>query len=64
MNTYFPVIGSRWKHHSNDIIYTVSAIANIPETSDYPMSVVYVGPNGKIWVNTLQRFLTTMIALD
>lgn len=60
MSFYFPVVGSQWKHHVNDITYTVTAIANIPATGTYPTTVVYTGPNGKVWAKTIENFLTTM----
>lgn len=60
MDTYFPAIGSRWVHHTNPIPYTVVTIANVPATAKYPTTVVYVGPNAKMWTKTLEDFLSTM----
>jgi len=53
--------GSRWKHHSGKL-YTVIYLANIKSNkSIYPVSVVYIGKSGYIWVKSLENFLLTMI---
>ena len=53
-------MGSRWKH-SNGIEYTVKYIANIAHKNPkYPVSVVYQGSNGNVWVKTIERFYETM----
>lgn len=45
-----PVSGSRWRHHTSKQIYSVLFITNRETTNlDYPVTVVYVGQNGKLW---------------
>lgn len=45
--------GQLWRHHTGRI-YTVLFIANeVDGPSRYPRSVVYIGPNGKIWCGEL-----------
>lgn len=43
-----PQIGSKWRHR-NGILYTVLFIANELDDGRYPLTVVYQGPNGKVW---------------
>lgn len=53
-------IGSRWKHHSGKE-YTVIHIANqFTENPKYPVLVVYLGGNGKVWAKELQNFVEKM----
>ena len=55
-----PAIGEQYEHHSKHL-YTVLAIANRDsDKPDYPVSVLYMGTNGKLWVKTMQRFHETM----
>lgn len=50
----------KWKHH-NGIVYTVDCLANTESISpEYPTTVVYIGPNGKVWAKTLDNFLQKM----
>jgi len=48
-------IGSTWKH-SSGIVYKVLLIANTEGDQvkeKYPATVVYQGPNGKVWSGRL-----------
>ena len=49
-----PMPGSRWLHHSGRM-YTVLFLVNEPESNkpQYPRTVVYIGPNGKLWAGRL-----------
>lgn len=57
-----PKAGSKWKHYSGRV-YTVITIANEDRNPGYPVSVVYVGENGKTWVKTLANWYRTMTAI-
>ncbi len=46
--TTAPLPGSKWQHY-NGTPYTVLHIANEPDDDRYPLTVVYQGPNGKVW---------------
>lgn len=53
--------GSRWKHHGGKL-YTVIYLANTKSNKPiYPVSVVYIGKSGHVWVKTLENFLLKMI---
>ena len=57
-----PKTGTKWQHHKNKtLVYEVIHIANEGGSIEYPLSVVYKGENGKIWVKTNARFYQTMI---
>ena len=43
-----PASGTRWMHR-NGSVYSVLFITNGYDRPDYPRTVVYVGPNGKLW---------------
>lgn len=43
-----PEPGSKWLHY-NGTSYEVLYIANEPNDPRYPLTVVYRGPNGKVW---------------
>ena len=54
-------VGSLWQHHSG-IVYTVLHLANVANVNEkYPVSVVYIGQNGNVWVKTLENFLSKMM---
>lgn len=47
--------------HINGNIYTVLHIANeLSLRSEYPPSVVYQGPNDKVWVKSMDNFMYKM----
>jgi hypothetical protein len=51
-----PKIGANYVHENGNR-YRVLHIANNANISPkYPVSVVYVGPNGNVWVKTLTNF--------
>ena len=56
-----PEIGSMWKHR-NGPIYTVTALFNehTEHPDKYPVSVAYVGPNGRTWVRPLHDWHRSM----
>lgn len=43
-----PVIGSVWKHYNGNE-YRVLHIANEPDEARYPLTVVYIGENDRVW---------------
>lgn len=50
----------KWQHH-NGVIYTVDCLANTEsDNRDYPITVVYIGPNGHRWAKPLDNFLMKM----
>jgi len=50
----------KWQHH-NGVIYTVDCLANTEsDNPDYPITVVYIGPNGHRWAKPLDNFLLKM----
>lgn len=57
----YPTPASWWEHHSNGNIYTVITMANNHHHNEkYPVSVVYKGVNGNVWVKPFDNFLATM----
>lgn len=53
-------VGHRYQH-LNGNVYDVIAIANIDSGKpQYPLSVVYQGPNGKVWTKTMENFNSKM----
>lgn len=57
--------GTRWQHR-NGVRYTVLFIANShTEFPDkYPATVVYIGPNGRLWARTLEGWYKSMTKLE
>lgn len=56
-----PIVGSQWQWRESDRIYTVIAIANRDSTNlVYPVTVLYLGRNGKLWAKPIDTFLKTM----
>jgi len=56
-----PAIGSVWKHRNGNI-YTVLGFTNT-ETErheKYPVTIYYMGPNGKVWSRPLCRWYSSM----
>lgn len=54
----------KWQHN-NGTIYTVDCIANHASNNpDYPVTVVYIGPNGNLWAKPLDNFLQKMTRVD
>lgn len=56
----FPCTGDTWKHHNGneyEILLLTNQYSNRPE---YPPTVVYQGPNGKVWSKPLLNFLEKM----
>lgn len=55
--------GRFWRH-PNGLEYKVVTVANGHSMhKSYPVSVVYEGPNGKIWVKEIENFLRNMTLL-
>lgn len=56
-----PESGSVWVH-SNGIRYTVLFLTNLDTQypTSYPVTVVYVGPNGKLWSRPLHSWHRSM----
>lgn len=56
-----PTVNSTWSHTSG-IRYTVLMITNVESTKpEYPPTVVYQGPNGKLWSRPLSQWHRSMI---
>lgn len=53
--------GSSWLDTGNGDTYTVICVANEGadegRKEEYPVTVVYRGPDGRIWTKTIERFL-------
>ena len=60
-----PRIGSAWVH-TNGNKYRVIGIANrdSQHLDKYPVTVVYVGPNGKMWARSLEDWYRSMTQLE
>jgi hypothetical protein len=57
---WLPPVRSKWKHRNGNI-YTVEGYANEYSTSDkYPVTVIYVGENGKRWCRPADDWLRSM----
>lgn len=61
-----PVAGQRWLHRKGDV-YTVVHVTSEPEdhkAHEFPVTVIYRGPDGRTWPRTLESFLKsfTLIA--
>lgn len=56
-----PAVGSRWRHR-NGASYVVLHIANEPSDDRYPLTVVYQGPNGRVWTRRADDWLRSMTA--
>jgi len=55
-----PRIGSIWRH-KNGNLYKVLLLTNEESTKDqFPITVVYVGPNLNIWSRTLSDWSRSM----
>lgn len=55
---YYPVIGSKWKHHKGEV-YIVLGVTSSPEefnAEKFPISVFYEGPDGRRWTRTLESW--------
>ena len=64
-NLHIPRINSLWEHHTNKTEYEVYDVTNDEGDEDkrgqYPITVSYIGPNGKKWSKSLERFHETMV---
>jgi hypothetical protein len=60
----FPSTLSKWKH-TNGIVYEVMFLTNIGTLypDKYPITVVYRGPNGKVWSRPLSDWHRSMTKL-
>ena len=62
-----PELGSTWVHRNSNppYVYTVYDITNEHSTNpDYPVSVSYVGKNGRRWNKPLDNFMGRMIQVE
>ena len=63
-----PKIGSPWIHKKNETEYTVYDITNdeadVGRNAEYPITVSYIGSNGKKWSKPLDNFLDRMRPSD
>lgn len=51
-----PEIGSSWRHRNGNI-YTALFLTNKDsERPEYPPTVVYIGPNAKLWSRPISRW--------
>lgn len=51
-----PLPGSEWRHRSGRI-YVILMITNVDtQRSDFPVTVVFQGPNGKRWSTSVSKF--------
>lgn len=62
--TRTPAVGSRWQHRNGNR-YRVLALANTDSDNHekYPPTVVYQGPNGKVWSRRLSDWERSFTAL-
>lgn len=55
-----PPKGSIWRHHRNDKLYKVILVANQDaeeyKQDEYPLTVVYEDPEGRIWSRLFERW--------
>lgn len=58
-----PEVNSVWEHHSGRR-YKVLHIANEPNDTRYPLSIVYQGTNGKIWVRVASDWHRSMTKVE
>lgn len=54
-----PLIGSKWRHR-NGIEYIVLHLANEYNEERYPLTIVYQGPNGKVWARRMDDWHRSM----
>jgi hypothetical protein len=55
-----PRVGSYWKHRNGNI-YQVTKVTNLSDRQDeYPVTVSYIGPNGKEWSKQAFNWFTKM----
>jgi hypothetical protein len=57
-----PSPGSLWSHRNGNV-YEVLHIANEPNEPRYPISIVYRGTNGKVWVRRADDWHRSMTAV-
>lgn len=62
-----PIVGRRYMH-TNGICYTVLCLTNMDATPEnakkYPIDVIYVGENGKVWSRRLSDWWRSFILID
>ena len=51
------MIGKRYQHHRNNVIYTVTQIVPIKLGKVWSESVVYLSPKGEYWSRPIDNFL-------
>lgn len=57
-----PEPGSVWRH-KNGTLYTVLSVTTAPDEAkadEFPVTVVYMGPDGRKWPRTLPRWFASM----
>jgi hypothetical protein len=61
----FPEAGSVWVH-TKGTLYTVVSATSAPEevkAEEFPVTVLYVGPDGRMWPRSLKRWYASMTLL-
>jgi hypothetical protein len=60
-----PEVGSKWRHHNGNE-YVVLMIANeaTERPEKYPVTVVYCGPNSKVWCRPLSLWYASMTPVE
>ena len=58
-------VGSRWRHY-NGCEYTVMTVANIRSSDHkkYPVTIVYLGINGRFWTRPLGDWHRSMTLIE
>lgn len=57
-----PEMGSTWMHKKGTL-YTVLQVTSAPgigREEEFPVTVTYVGPDGRVWPRTLPRWYASM----
>lgn len=54
----FPIVGSRWRHHSGRV-YVILMMTNVEpgRQDEFPTTVCYQGPTGKRYSRALVEFM-------
>lgn len=62
-----PEAGARWRHNSG-AFYNVLEVANTnadeERRDEYPVLIVYMGDDGRVWARTLEKWLGSMVYIE
>jgi hypothetical protein len=45
---FLPDVGTKWTHRNGNV-YTVVGVADMPDDTRYPTTIVYLRSNGLMW---------------